>query len=152
MGAPGGRLNLLLSYAQWQPESWAERLPPMLTPMGIHSFTTTTGRDASAIIQSQPVHIAIVDLSLPLEPSAPEQEAGPRILELLGRLPEPPPTLVIKRTRSQRDDAREMQAALRAGAFAVLDRPRGQHDLELLLEMLRRVLCRHYQGRWPGVV
>jgi CheY-like chemotaxis protein len=118
--------------------------------MGIHSFKATTGREASALIQSQPVHVAIVDLSLPLDADPASQEAGPRVLELLSRLSQPPPTLVIKRSRTHRDDSRELAAALKAGAFAVLDRPRGQHDLELLLEMLRRVLCRHYQGRWPG--
>lgn len=124
----------------------------MLEPLGIQSFTASSVRDASRFIQTQRVHIAVVDLSLPLEPGDQAEEAGPRVLDLLARLDQPPPTLVIKRARTHRDDAREIAAALRAGAFAVLDRPREQREFELLLEMLRRVLTRHYQGRWPGAV
>jgi hypothetical protein len=91
-----------------------------------------------------------VDLSLPLENApAPAEEAGPRLLELLARLDQPPPTVIVKRSRSHRDDSRELAAALRAGAFAVIDRPEGAHGLEILLEVLRRCLRRHYQGRWP---
>lgn len=152
-GAPAHRLNLLLSYAGWDETPWVDRLPPLLDPMGIQSHRATDARDASRVIESTPIHIAVVDLALPLECSAdgckPSEEAGPRVLELLGRLREPPPTLVIKRGRTSRDDRREMSAALRAGAFAVLDRPRAQQDLETLLELLRRVLTRHYRDTWP---
>jgi DNA-binding response OmpR family regulator len=148
----GGRLNLLLSYAGWQPDSWVERLPVLLEPMGIHSLRATTGKQASQVIQQAPIHIAVVDLGLPLDETSAgpsHEEAGPRLLELLARLSQPPPTVVVKRSRTHRDDSREMAAALRAGAFAVIDRPRDSRDLELLLEVLRRCLHRHYQGRWP---
>lgn len=104
------------------------------------------------------MHIAVVDLGIPLDArscTSPEavasaEEAGPRVLEILGRLPEPPPTVVVKRSRGHRDNAREIAAALRAGAFAVVDRPTDTSGVELMLEILRRCLCRHYQGRWPG--
>jgi hypothetical protein len=36
------------------------------------------------------------------------------------------------------------------GAFAVVDRPRQASDLNLMLEVLRRCLLRHYDGMWPG--
>lgn len=156
----GGRLNLLLSHAHWQSECWADRLPPLLEPMGIQSFKAQTGRQASQVIASTPIHIAVVDLSLPLdggaagaaEQQANVEEGGTRILELLSRLEQPPPTLVVKRGRTHRDDAREMATALRTGAFAVLDRPRDHADINLLLEVMRRVLTRFYSGRWPGLV
>lgn len=148
-----GRLNLLLSYAGWQHESWADRLPRLLEPMGIASLRAETGRQASQVISRHPIHMAVVDLGLPLgdatDPAAAE-EAGTRLLEILRRLEQPPPTVVVKRGRSHRDDSREINAALRAGAFAVIDRPSTQSDLERLLEVLRRCLTRHYQGRWPG--
>lgn len=155
-GGPGGRLNLLLSHAHWQSECWADRLPPLLEPMGIQSFKAQTGKQASSVIATVPIHIAVVDLSLPLDASAAEQaasmeEGGTRILELLSRLDQPPPTLVVKRGRTHRDDAREMATALRTGAFAVLDRPRDHADINLLLEVMRRVLTRFYSGRWPGL-
>ena len=151
-GGSGGRLNLLLSYAGWQPDSWADRLPRLLEPMGVRSLRANSGREASEVIRIHHVHIAVVDLGLPLEQSAASdsQEAGPRLLDLLSRLPEPPPTVVVKRSRTHRDDCREMAAALRAGAFAVIDRPSSSSDLEILLEVLSRCLSRFYQGRWPG--
>ena len=171
-GSAGGacRLNLLLSYAGWQPDSWADRLPVLLEPLGIRTLRVCSARHASDIIRFTPVHIAVVDLGLPLEdsgtggagappagqpgrlpPIAPPEEAGPRLLDLLSRLSAPPPTLVIKRSRTHRDDSREIAAALRAGAFAVLDRPESSRDVETLLDSLRRCLIRYYQGRWPAL-
>jgi DNA-binding response OmpR family regulator len=152
-GARANRLNLLLSYAGWDETPWVDRLPPLLDPMGIQSHRAQDAREASRVIESTPIHVAVVDLALPLECTesscAPAEEAGPRILDLLSRLRQPPPILVIKRGRTSRDDRREMSAALRLGAFAVLDRPRAQQDLETLLELLRRVLTRHYRNTWP---
>ena len=156
----GGRLNLLLSHAHWQSECWADRLPPLLEPMGIQSYVAQTGKQASKVIATVPIHIAVVDLSLPLdggaageaEQQANVEEGGTRILELLSRLEQPPPTLVLKRGRTHRDDAREMATALRTGAFAVLDRPRSLSDINTLLEAMRRVLTKFYSGRWPGMV
>ncbi len=158
--APGGRLNLLLSYAGWQPESWADRLPHLLEPMGVRSLRAASGREATLVIRAHSVHIAVVDLGLPLDAAgtprpggddAPVEEGGTRLLEVLSRLSAPPPTVVVKRSLARRDDSREIAAALRLGAFAVIDRPREPGDLEILLEVLRRVLRRHYRGRWPGI-
>jgi hypothetical protein len=99
----------------------------------------------------------VVDLGLPLQEPEPTrepvpdlEEGGPRLLELLARLEAPPPVVAVKRARSTRDDCRDLAAALRLGAFAVVDRPREGSDLEVLLGVLRRILERHYQGRWPG--
>ncbi len=152
-GAGGGhnRLNLLLSTGAWQPDPWVQRLPRMLDPMGVRSHVAASARSAERVIQSNPIHIAIVDLALPLEDqTAPDDEAGVQLLELLARMSVPPPTVVIKRRRSSRDDRREIAAALRAGAFAVVDRPNAQTELESLLEVLRRCLARYYAGRWPN--
>lgn len=150
------RLNLLLSHAGWRPESWPDSLPRLLEPMGVRAWRVDTGRAASRLLEAEPIHIAVVDLSLPLEeqtasaesgsPRAPA-EGGPRLLELLARQADPPPTIVIKRPKTRRDDARELAQALRLGAFAVVDRP---VDLELMLEVFRRVLRRFYRDRWPS--
>lgn len=156
--ANGGRLNLLLSYAGWDHDSWVDRLPRLLEPMGVVALRAGTGREASEVIKSNPIHIAIVDLGLPLDTSAkppPDDlhemsEGGSRLLDLLARLAEPPPTVVVKRARTHRDDCRDIAAALKAGAFAVIDRPRGLPDLEVMLEVLRRCMDRFYKNRWPG--
>lgn len=144
-------MNLLLSYGGYASDPWVERLPRLLEPMGIRSLHAPTARHASDYIQNHQIHVAVVDLGLPMDaaPGSASQEAGPRLLKILAKLDHPPPTLVVKRTRSSRDDQREIAAALRAGAFAVLDRPRDQRDLEIVLGVLRRVLTRHYAGRWP---
>ncbi len=148
---PGGRLNLLLSHAGWDEDPWVDQLPRLLQPMGVASFRAGTGREASSVMERTRIHIAVVDLALPLdERGDPASEGGTRLLELIARLREPPPVLVIKRSRSGRDDGREMSAALRAGAFAVLDRPRGASDLNSLLEVMRRLLARFHEGRWPN--
>jgi len=150
-GVPGGRLNLLLSYAGWRDESWADRLPRLLEPMGVRSHRAASAREATRVIETIPIHVAVVDLALPFDiPCERAEEAGPRLLELLARTATHPPTVVVKRSRTIRDDRRELAAALRAGAFAVIDRPDDTRDLETMLDVLRRVLTRYYRGRWPG--
>ena len=152
---------MLLSYAGWEPDPWVERLPRLLEPMGIASHRVSTGQEASHVIETVPIHVAVVDLGLPMHARSGtdqagqaghsgETEAGVRLLELLRRLDTQPPTVVIKRGRTSRDDRREIAAALRAGAFTVLDRPRESADLEAMLDVLGRVLKRHYADRWPG--
>lgn len=149
---PGGRLNLLLSAAGWQRDPWVNRLPRILEPIGVRSHVAASARSAQRVIESNPIHIAIVDLALPLDDGAEPatDESGIALLDLLSRLAVPPPTVVIKRRRSARDDRREIAAALKAGAFAVVDRPNAQSDLEMLLDVLGRCLNRHYAGRWPN--
>lgn len=151
-----GRLNLLLSAAgpvAWRDEGWAESLPRLLEPMGVRSWRVRSGREATAVLRDVPMHIALVDLSLPLDdPSATSgasgmEEGGARLLELLARLETPPPTIVVKRRRGHREDVREVCRALRAGVFAVLERP---VHIETTLEVMRRVLARHYGGGWPA--
>lgn len=147
-----GRLNLLLSWADWRGDSWAERLPTLLEPMGVRSVRAHTGRQAEHVIRTIPVHIAVVDLGLPLDDPQPgasstPSEAGTRLLELLRRLEAPPPTVVVKTARSHRDETRSIAAALNSGAFAVVDRSAA--DLECMLDVMRRCLRRFYEDRWP---
>jgi len=146
---PDRRLNLLLSYAGWQSESWASRLPQLLQPMGIHAWMAQSGTEASYLLKSQPVHLAVVDLALPIDDpeGADATEGGVRLLQLLARLDNPPPTIVVRRPRESRADARLLTQALRQGAFAVVDRP---VQMELMLDVFRRALSRHYKNRWPG--
>jgi DNA-binding response OmpR family regulator len=146
----GGRLNLLFSYAGWQEQAWSDQLPRLLDPLGIRSHWASSGREATRVIQTTTIHVAVVDLGLPLETPGDEREAGARLLEVLSRLVPSPPTIVVKRGHTSREDLREMSAALRAGAFTAIDRPRSLGEVGLLLQALRRVLERHYGGRWPA--
>lgn len=149
----GQRLNLLLSYSGWQPRNWAEQLPRLLEPMGIASFRVQSGREASEVIQRQRVHIAVVDLGLPIDDSAPAaagaaaETGGTRLLQILRRLDFPPPTIVIRRPADKAaGNQRTLHEALREGAFIVLD---VLVQLEHLLELMRRILRRHYRDSWP---
>jgi len=152
--APAHRLTLLLSYAGWRDESAVDQLPHLLRPMGIHSIRVESGEQATSVISSQAIHIAVVDLAIPLHHSpgstsnTAEAPAGPRILQLLRRLEQPPPTVVVRPPQpTSRESARTLSDALREGAFAVLDSP---VRLEAMLEVMRRILRRHYADHWPA--
>lgn len=144
----GGRLNLLVTCAGWQSETWADRLPRVLEPLGVQSVRARSAVEAERVIYQLPVHIALLDLGLPLDPSRGGEEGGARVLELLARLEARPPMVVIKSSRSPRDESRALSAALRLGAFAVVDRTAA--DVETMLRIMQRCLLRHYRGRWPA--
>jgi DNA-binding response OmpR family regulator len=143
----GSRLNLLLSLGRGEEGPAMQQLPRLLAPMGIRSIRVTTGEGAARVIGDYPIHIAVVDVMIPLLATASSKAGGARILQLLRRLEQPPPTVVIRpRQPVARDSARGLAAALREGAFAVVDRP---IHLETMLEVMRRILRRHYEDVWP---
>jgi DNA-binding NarL/FixJ family response regulator len=113
----------------------------------VRSLRAHSARQAADLIQTYPIHIAVVDLRLPFDSGATADEAGVRVLELLSRLSSPPPTVIVKRGRSMRDDLRDLHHAIRAGAFAAVDPP---VELEHMLRVLRRTVERFYGGAWPG--
>ncbi len=140
----------MLSYSGWNKDANpVGQLPQLLAPMGIESYVVTSGDEAADLIREIPIHIAVVDLGIPLQRQQHAGPAGgPRILQLLRRLDQPPPTVVIRPPQpSQRESQRTLREALREGAFAVLDMPL---RIETMLETMRRVLCKHYADNWPG--
>jgi CheY-like chemotaxis protein len=154
------RLNLLLSIPLWRQGTAVEQLPPLLSPMGIQVIRASSGEEAADFIRQFIVHIAVVDLSIPLQrvasaqsgdasPAVPDSSSGgPRILQLLRRLDQPPPVVVIRPPQpAVRESARTLTEALREGAFAVLDQP---VHLESMLEVMRRIVRRHYADCWPA--
>lgn len=147
-----GRLTLLLTHSGWRDESPLHRLPDLLGPLGVECIDVGNGEEAADVIQQVPVHIAVVDLTTPLragqKPLGSVAPAGAaRILQLLRRLQPSPPTVVVRPSQpTRRQSARELSQSLRDGAFAVLDRP---VRLETMLEVMRRVLSRHYEDSWP---
>lgn len=124
------------------------QLPQLLAPMGISCIRVETGEDAANAIDEYAIHIAVVDLAIPLRESASSKPGGPRILQLLRRLAEPPPTVVIRPPQiTSRESTRSLTEALKEGAFAVLDRP---IKMESMLQVMQRILKRHYAGLWPN--
>lgn len=127
--------------------------------MGIQSIRVTCGEHAADVIRTHVIHIAVVDLEIPLSQrqqcadqnrtAARDEPAGPRVLQLLRRLPAPPPTVVIRPMQSStRESARTLTEALREGAFTVLDQPL---HLERMLDAMKRIVARHYANAWPAM-
>jgi CheY-like chemotaxis protein len=158
--AAGGRLTLLLTDGGWREESWADRLPRLLEPMGVAALRAGCGREAADLLQSTRVHAAVLDLSLPLDArrrstrpagaACSLDEGGVRLLELLARQARAghrPPLVVVRQPRTMREDQRTLALAMKLGAFAVVDRP---VHLERMLQVLHKLLDRHYRGRWPA--
>ena len=143
---------MLVSASDWRQQPVAEQLPALLQPLGVECVRVASGHEATDVLRTMTIHIAVVDLAIPLragdDASVRRSEAGARLLQLLRRLDAPPPTIVIRPPQpSQRENARTLSDALREGAFAVLDRP---VHMEALLEALRRLVHRHYRDHWPA--
>jgi len=145
----GSRLNLLLSRGPWQRCASVEQLERLLEPLGIRTIRVSTGVEAEDVIGAAPIHIAVVDLSMPLSAEASNQTAGgTRLVQLLRRLDAPPPMVLVRPPQAvARDAARGLTQALREGAFAVVDQP---YPLESMLDVMRRIVHRHYSNRWPA--
>src|SRR5689334_2047458 len=97
------RLNLLLSVPRWREGTAVDHLPPLLTPMGIYTLRASSGEEAADVIRTVRVHIAVVDLTVPMqracretEMPAASSEGGSRILQLLRRMDQPPPVVVVR--------------------------------------------------------
>ncbi len=127
--------------------------------MGVHTLAGGVRAGKPRIASEHtPVHAAVLDLSLPLDARRGSQspsgsacslnEGGVRLIELMGRLAMRPPLVIVRQPRSMREDQRTLALAMKLGAFAVVNRP---VDLEAMLQILSRLLDRHYRGRWPGV-
>ena len=143
------RLNLLLTCGSWRTDTMVRQLPRLLKPFGIRSLRAETGEEALQMIDEQEIHIAIVDLSIPLKQGeGMRRPGGERVLQLLRRMSPQPPTIVIRpRQSTARENARSLARSLQEGAFTVVDRPA---MLETLLDALHRAMKRHYAGRWPA--
>ena len=154
-GAAVRRLNLLLTYGGWREHAFADQLPIILDRIGIRCYRAESGDEASEVIRREQVHIAVIDLSIPMHPvsrahaaGARSVPAGPRVLQLLKRLEQPPPTIVVRpRQVDPAESARNLADALRDGAFTVLDDP---VPIESMLQALERVVRRHYRDHWPA--
>jgi DNA-binding response OmpR family regulator len=137
-------LNVLLTSGGWREDAWSVAVPHILSSTGINIVHARSGVEASNVIRSVTVHIAIVDLALPLDGSSigSSEPAGVRVLQLLRRLDAPPPTVVVRPPQATRREAsRGLVDALLDGAFSVVDRP--CHP-ETMLRIMQRIMDRHF--------
>src|ERR1035437_8869418 len=78
----GSRLNLLLTHQERNPlagQTWYQTLHQLLAPMGVRTFETTSGKQAVDLIESHPIHLAVVDSRLPAI-------SGLNVLQLIQKL------------------------------------------------------------------
>ncbi len=137
---------------------WSSQLPRLLEPQGVVSYVVRTGLDAVAVAERYEVHAAVVDMATPRGESGSPQgsaatsnsrAAGMWLLELLRRLPNCPPVVIVYDAHvNERDIGRLLHEALRLGAFAVLNKPIG---LDQLLMTFQRLVDRQYRGAWPAM-
>lgn len=148
------RLNLLLTYGGWREHAFADQLPVLLDRFGIQCLRAKSGDEVSDVVRRAEVHIAVIDLSIPMHPRSAQEppartvQAGPRVLQLLRRLDHPPPTIIVRpRQVDPAESNRILAEALRDGAFTVLDDP---VPVETMLQALERCVRRYYRDHWPA--
>lgn len=143
------RLGLLIADGAWQQDSFAQQLPPLLAPLGVRCMAARSALEADRVVRRERVHIAVVDLTIPIDdrPGA-NEAAGHRVIDLLRRLERPPAVVVVRpKTPSLREHRQGLMDALAWGAFAVVDRP---VRVEGLLNVLHAVVARRFGDRWPA--
>jgi CheY-like chemotaxis protein len=116
--------------------SWPHHVRALLEPQGVHTLTVRTGREAVSVIESTPVHLAILDAQMP-------GLGGLQVIKILREHKKAPPAILLAQSLTNHllHDALGMQF------FSVLSKP---VDLNLLLDTMARVLKRHHQSRWPS--
>ena len=56
------RLTVLLANEQ---ESWHQTVRGLLEPQGVQTLSARSGREALHMIESQPIHVAVLDQQMP---------------------------------------------------------------------------------------
>ncbi len=144
------RLNVLLTEDRPQAtEHWTVQLSRLLEPQGVASYLVRSGDEALELTQRVEIHAAVIDLNTPRSAGMNFAHAAGELwlIELLRRLPNRPPIVLVRSPAFSRSDVDRLLAhALRLGAFSVLNKPL---DLERILAVFQRLLDRRYQGSWP---
>src|SRR3982750_2263411 len=85
--APHNRLTVLLANEQ---ESWHTTVRRLLAPQGVPTLSAHTGREALSLMETTPVHVAVLDLRMP-------QLDGLQVIKLMRQLPlqTPPPPILL---------------------------------------------------------
>ncbi len=155
-GIQGERLNVLLTDGD---EPWSEHLPRLLEPQGVRAIRVDSVRQAIDVIDHEPIHMAVVDLALPVDqpespaagrPAESDRSGGGalKLVQVIRRLDPTPPTVIIRgRLFQPRLDDRLLREALTLNVFSVLDQP---VQMEQVLRVLQRVMARYYDDVWPG--
>ena len=97
-GAPlaGPRFRVLLTEDRDHPnEHWTRQLGRMLEPMGVESLIASSGHEALAMVKEGTIHAAVIDMATPAQLGVHDDDGGLWLLEVLHRLPNHPPVVVV---------------------------------------------------------
>jgi CheY-like chemotaxis protein len=126
------RFTVLLANEQ---EEWHQTVRGLLRPQGVQTVSAHSGREALDLIESTPVHVAVLDAQMP-------QLGGLQVIRLLRELHKATPAILLTNHLTNH----LLQEALGMQVFSVLSKP---VDFNVLLDALARVLRRYHENRWP---
>jgi CheY-like chemotaxis protein len=134
------RFTVLLANEQ---EGWHQTVRGLLEPQGVVTISARSGREALDLLESKPIHAAVLDAQMP-------QLGGLQVVKIMREVlnrseparPVPPAILLANDLSSAL-----LREALGMHVFSVLSKP---VDFNLLLDALARVLRRYHQSRWPN--
>jgi len=123
-----------------------ERQRHLLGAQGVQTVSARSGREALNLIESRPIHVAVLDAQMP-------QLGGLQVIKLMreqqtrpAQSQQPsfmvPPSILLANQLT----TNLLHEALGMHVFSVLSKP---VDLNLLLDSLARVMRRFYGSRWP---
>ena len=128
------RFTVLLANEQ---EGWHQTVRGLLEPQGVHTICARSGREALELIETQPVHAAVLDQQMP-------QLGGMQVIRLMQEQhKQAPPAILLANDLT----SHLLREALGMHVFSVLSKP---VDTNLLLDALARVLRRYHASQWPG--
>ena len=125
-------------------EGWHQTIRRLLEPQGVQTLSARSGREALELIESTPVHVAVLDMQMP-------QLGGLQVVRMMrdahkGQAPglpgQTPPAILL----ANELNSHLLREALAMHVFSVLSKP---VDLNVLLDSLARVLKRYYSSQWP---
>ena len=117
---------------------WHQTVRGLLEPQGVQTIVARSGREALRVLESRPVHVAVLDANMP-------QLGGLQVVKLLRemRKADAPPAILLANQLTNH----LLQEALAMHVFTVLNKP---VDFNQLLDALARVLRRYHESRWPN--
>jgi|ERR1051325_3694630 DNA-binding NtrC family response regulator len=129
---PTARFTVLLPSEK---EGWHETLSRLLEPQGVQTVVARSGREALGMIESRPIHAAVLDTQMP-------QLGGMQVIKLMRDFRNAPPAILLTPHLTHN----LLHEALGMHVFSVLSKP---VDFNLLLDALARLLKRFHENRWP---
>ena len=131
------RFTVLLANDQ---EAWHQTVRHLLEPQGVQTVSARNGREALRLIETTPVHVAVLDQQMP-------QLGGLQVIKLMrdmnkADLNKIPATILLTSHLTNH----LLHEALGMQVFSVLSKP---VDFNVLLDSLARVLRRFHENRWP---